>query len=748
MQKDKKIYRFILSQRPFLFLVLFTFVCVSIAIAQVSTISITGYVKSKAGKAPIGSATVLLKNVTDSAIIATEITQADGKYNFNGIRPGNYFLEISFTGFITSYVQLPEKTGVSNWQVPTIELEENVSSLEDVTIISSTRNNQRIENAPMKVEVLGHEEMQEESGIKPAGIASILGDVSGVTVQQSSAISGNVNVRIQGLDGRYTQILKDGMPLYDGFSGGFGVLSIPPLDLKQVELIKGSASTLYGGGAIGGLVNIISRKPTTAQEAVVTVNQTTLKETNLNTYIARRYAHAGYTFYGGYNLQKAVDVNKDGFSDLTDLNGFVIHPRLFLYPDDKTTITLGYTGTFEKRNGGDMQVLAGKADSLHRYYEDNTIHRNSFELTAERKLPGQKELHFKNSLSSFTRTIQDPDITFTGRQFNYYSELSLFVPYKNNSLVAGINATGDQFKKLTQNIPLNDFANNTIGAFIQNTWNIQDKTILEAGLRNDYQFTYGNFLLPRLAVFHRFDAHWATRAGIGFGYKTPNALAPQNTDYAIQDILPLPANIEAEKSIGYNLEGNYKLTWGEENTLFINQAFFLTQINHPIIGTVTPSGTVSFQNEDKPVITKGFDTYMQTEIASWEFYVGYTFTIAERKYLAQNQFIPLTPKNRFAFTIVRDFEEAGFRFGVEGSYTGNQYRDDYTQTPGYLFIAAMIAKDFGQHFTIVLNGENILDYRQSEVEPLYTGTITNPVFKPLWAPIDGRVINLSVKWKW
>lgn len=714
--------------------------------AQSGTVTITGILKNKTNNTPIISANVLLKKASDSTTIKGVTSNTSGKYLITGIKPGNYFLEISFTGFQTKIWPLSLSAEKSTLQVPPIELEENVYSLEDVTIISSTRNNQRIENSPLKVEVLGHEEMNEESGIKPAGIASILGDVSGVQIQQSSAVSGNVNVRIQGLEGRYTQILKDGMPLYDGFSGGFDVLSIPPLDLKQVELIKGAASTLYGGGAIGGLVNIISRKPTTAQEAVVSINQTTLKETNFNTYVAKKYTHMGYTFYGGYTLQKAMDVNKDGFSDVADVHSLVIHPRLFFYPDDKTTIIVGYTGTFEKRNGGDMQVLAGKQDSVHQYFEDNTIERNSFELTVERALAKEKRIFFKNSVSSFKRTIQDNQIDFTGSQLNYYSELSLLLPHHHSSFVAGINATGDHFKKLTPNIPLHDFANNTFGVFLQNTWYIQDQTILEAGLRNDYQFTYGNFVLPRVAIFHRFNDHWATRAGIGFGYKTPNALAPQNTEYAIQDILPLPTNISAEKSIGYNVEGNYKLTWGDHNTLFINQAFFLTQINHPIIGSVLPGGDVTFSNEGKPVIMKGFDTYIQTEIASWEFYVGYTFTIAERKYLAQDQFIPLTPKNRFAFTIVREFEDAGITFGLEGSYTGKQYRDDYTQTPGYLFIAMMIKKNWGKHFSIVLNSENVLDYRQSKVEPLFTGTITHPVFKPLWAPIDGRVINLSVKW--
>jgi iron complex outermembrane receptor protein/outer membrane receptor for ferrienterochelin and colicins len=627
-----------------------------------------------------------------------------------------------------------------------ITLAATEKSLEEVTVVSSTRNNQRIENSPLKVEVLGREEMDEESAIKPAGIASILGDVSGVQIQQSSAITGNANVRIQGLDGRYTQILKDGMPLYDGFSGGFGILSIPPLDLKQVELIKGSASTLYGGGAIGGLVNIISRKPTAGQEAVASINQTTLKETNFNTYLSKRYKKAGYTFFGGYNYQKAVDVNKDGFSDVGDLNGLVLHPRLFFYPDDKTTIIAGYTGTFEKRNGGDMQVLRGKADAIHQYFEKNNIKRNSFELTAQRNLSNRKELDFKSSLSSFERTINNNDLNFTGRQLNYYTELSLLIPYKQNSLVAGINATGDQFKKITNNIPLNDFNNNTVGIFIQNTWNIKDKTIIEAGLRDDYQFTYGNFILPRLALFHRFSDHWATRLGVGFGYKIPNALAPQTTDYALQKIQSLPSGIQAEKSIGYNAEVNYKTTWGDGNELFVNQAFFLTQLNHPVIATVLNNGDVVFNNQAKPIITKGSDTYIRAVINDWELYAGYTFTIAERKYLAQNQFVPLTPKHRFAFTIVKDFEKAGFRFGVEGSYTGRQYRENYTLTPGYLFIAVMMEKNLGKHFSVVLNGENILDYRQSKEEVLYTGTITNPVFNPLWAPIDGRVINLSVKW--
>lgn len=619
--------------------------------------------------------------------------------------------------------------------------------LDEVIVISSTRNNVRIENSPLKVEVLGFEEMQEESVIKPAGIGSILGDISGVQIQQSSQVTGNANVRIQGLDGRYTQILKDGLPLYDGFSGGFGILSIPPLDLKQVELIKGSASTLYGGGAIGGLINIISRKPTVKQEVVVSINKTTLKETNFNSYFSKRYKNIGYTLFAGYNFQKAVDVNKDTFSDVPNMKGLVLHPRLFFYPNKNLNITLGYTGTFEKRDGGDILALAGNTNAMHKYFEKNTINRNSFELTAQQNLKNKKKLEFKNSISSFTRTILNNNINFSGNQSNYYSEVTYFAPYKNNSFVAGVNTTGDKFNKNTNNIPLQDFTNNTIGVFVQNTWTIKENTTIETGLRNDYHFTYGNYILPRLAVFHRFDKHWATRAGVGFGYKTPNALAPQNTDYGIQDILPLQSNIKAEKSTGYNAEVNYKTTWGDDNSLFINHAFFLTQLNNPVVGTELNGGYVAFANESKPIITKGYDTYIRIVVHEWEIYAGYTLTIAERKYLASNQFVLLTPKHRFAFTVVKDLEEEGIRFGLEGSYTGAQHRMDFTTTPGYFFMAGMVEKKFGKHFSAVLNAENILDYRQSRIESLYTGSSAYPSFKPLWAPIDGRVINLSLKYK-
>ncbi|WP_374331026.1 TonB-dependent receptor domain-containing protein [Soonwooa sp.] len=147
----------------------------------------------------------------------------------------------------------------------------------------------------------------------------------------------------------------------------------------------------------------------------------------------------------------------------------------------------------------------------------------------------------------------------------------------------------------------------------------------------------------------------------------------------------------------------------------MNQALFLTNINHPVIATLDANQNIYFANQDQPVVSKGFDIYLKGSINDWELYLGYTFTIAKYKFQEGNQIIPLTPKNRAAMTVVKDFN-GSWKFGVEASYNGTQYRMDYSKTLDYLFVAAMISKDLGEHFTVALNCENLFDYRQSRKE--------------------------------
>ncbi|MEZ5320472.1 MAG: TonB-dependent receptor, partial [Vicinamibacterales bacterium] len=132
---------------------------------------------------------------------------------------------------------------------------------EEVFVVASTRTGRRVEDQPTRVEVLDREEIEEKMLMTPGDIVMMLNEMGGLRVQATSPSIGAASVRVQGMQGRYTRFLSDGLPLFGQQVGGLGLLQIPPMDLGQVEVIKGVASAFYGAGAMGGVVNLLTRRP-------------------------------------------------------------------------------------------------------------------------------------------------------------------------------------------------------------------------------------------------------------------------------------------------------------------------------------------------------------------------------------------------------------------------------------------------------------------------------------------------------
>src|SRR5687767_7187355 len=207
-------------------------------------------VKNADTKEALAGATITIVNLQRS--VAADST---GLAEFANLPEGTYNIKISFLGFTEQQVAVI----IPQLKTEPVEvlLTEAEEEHEEEVIVQATRTSRTIANTPTRIEVISGEELDEKANMKPGDIRMMLSESTGIQTQQTSATSYNSSIRIQGLDGRYTQILRDGYPLYSGFAGGLSIMQIAPLDLRQVEVIKGSSSTLYGGGAIAGLVNLV-----------------------------------------------------------------------------------------------------------------------------------------------------------------------------------------------------------------------------------------------------------------------------------------------------------------------------------------------------------------------------------------------------------------------------------------------------------------------------------------------------------
>jgi outer membrane receptor for ferrienterochelin and colicins len=647
----------------------------------------------------------------------------------------------------------------------TLLLAASAAEIEEV-VVTATRTNSRIEDQPERIEVLGEEEMQEENGIKPGNIASLLGDIAGTQIQPTSPTTGNADLRIQGLQGQYSQILRDGLPLYGGFAGSFGILSVPPLDLRQIELLKGSNSTLYGGGAIAGLVNLVSKTPTLGTpQYTATINQSTLKETNLNGFAAQRGQRWGYTAFAGLTRQQDVDVDGDTFVDVPRVRNLTVHPRLFYYPNAHSQLAVGYTGTFESRRGGQQQAVRNEVEQLGSasYFVLNTSQRHTVDAVYTNDSVGTGHLTLKGVVTSFGRDVRTNTVAFKAFQTTYYTEASyLHEAGRGNTLVAGVNINGERLRNADgRPTPLlSPYTYNTVGVFAQDNWTPVPRFNLQAGLRYDHQNQYGGFVLPRLSALFKITESVTARLNGGLGYRVPVPYVNSLDERDYPQVQPLQG-LRAETSQGLNGDLNYTHRFGPETVLNLNQSFFYARLQHPLIlpdgGIVggpgsadyqPGSGPLTWQNASAPVITKGLETYVRLRADETELYLGYVFTYARRLYDPVNPNVELAARHKFSSVLVQEFSEH-FGAGIEASYTGRQYLSDGTTTPAYPIAAVLLRYRTGP-WTVVLNGENVFDYRQTRHERVVLpvgSSFSSPIFRELWAPVEGRVVNLSLNWR-
>ena len=626
-----------------------------------------------------------------------------------------------------------------------IVLEPLSEELEEVKIVSSTRSSRNIKDIPTRIEGIPLADLEEKSVMQPGNIKMLVSEIVGVQTQQTSQVSGSASIRIQGLDGKYTQLLQDGFPLYSGFANGLSVLQIPPLNLKRVEVIKGSTSTLYGGGAIAGLINLITKEPTAKREISFLANTNQTNALDLSGFYAERYRKTGLTIYAAGNFQKPYDNNNDNFSDIPRYSRFSIIPNFFYYPNDKTTFSFGINAGFEKRTGGDMQVLNNKADAIHSYFETNNTNRYATLAKFEKIFSNKNIVTIKNSIGYFNRTINRSAYLFEGQQQTTFSEANYLIPKDKSEWNIGANLVSENFRQINIVADKLDYFSAAFGVFAQNNIKVTEKFIIESGLRFDITNRRNLFVLPRLSLLYKITDQLTSRIGGGLGFKTPTIFSEEAEEKAFQNINPLDfSKVIPEKSCGLNADLNYKtIILGDINFSF-NQLFFYTSIKNPLVlNPVAGTNDFSFENANGYLEVKGFESTIKLRLDDISCFLGYTYTDVNRNYNNVSTVNPLTAKHHFNLDVMYEWNEK-LRLGYELYYVGEQYLSNDEKVGDY-WVTGISGEYKFKHFSVFLNLENFLDTRQSKWESMYSGTMQNPQFREVYTPTEGFICNGGFK---
>ncbi|MBL1215531.1 MAG: TonB-dependent receptor [Ignavibacteriae bacterium] len=668
-------------------------------------------------------------------------TDEDGNFIFTNIPSGNMEIKFSYVGYedLVIEINLPYSE-----KFISVKMETHSEELEEI-FVNATRSSRTIENEATRVEVIAGEEIDEKISMDPSNISMMLNESTGIQVQQTSASSANNTFRIQGLDGKYTQLLKDGYPLYGGFSGSLSLVQIPPLDLKQIEIIKGSSSTLYGGGAIAGLINLISKVPQEEREISFLINLTSALGLDLSGFYSQQFDKYGITLLATRNTQKIYDNNDDEFSDLPEIERYTINPKFYFYFGSTKTLEVAGSFSTEDRIGGHLDVVEN-SNTPNLFFEKNVSKRYSLQ-TKYSYTGGEKYFSIKNSINFFDRKLSIPNYLFSGEQFSTFSEAVYKFTTKYGEWQFGLNMTTEKFNDRSNANTDKGFTDITYGSFIQNIYDLSNNYSLETGLRIDYNDDYGLFALPRINFLMKISPNVTSRIGGGFGYKIPTIFTEKSDELAYRNILPIDKDqTDAEKSYGLNYDINYSTILFDKLVFSINNLFFYTRISDPLyLEFQSANNLYEFKSLDGYNDTKGVETNIKFSLDHYKLFAGYTFTEVKTHSNNSSSTFPLTPKHRLGIVLIYEVH-GSMRIGLEAYYTGKQKLSDGKTVTDFWINGIMIEKRIG-NINLYINFENIFDTRQSKYGPMFTGTSAEPNFVELYAPTDGRIINGGVKIK-
>lgn len=609
--------------------------------------------------------------------------------------------------------------------------------LQEQVTVYATRTEGRLEDQTTRVELLGQEDVDEKTMMTPGNIVMMLNETSGLRVQTTSSSLGSSSVRIQGMKGRYTRFLADGLPLFGQQGAGLGLLQIPPVDLGQVEIIKGVASALYGAGAMGGVVNLIARRPRDKPIRDFIVNQTTLGGTDVSGYLAGKFTpKVSGAFLGMGDWQIARDLNQDGWADLAGYGRAVARPRLFWDNGKGRSGLLTGGFTFENRTGGTLPGHGLPATGAP-YIESLESRRADIGTTSQFLIASRFVASLRGSYSTQHHRHLFGDDLERDRHDLLFGEASIRGAAGHHSWVTGAAFERDAYRP--QDVPVYRYTYWNPGVFAQDDIQVASWLSVSVSARADFHSQYGTLFSPRFAALMRGHG-WTSRLSFGQGFSAPSALTEETEAAGLKRLVVLgPLLVERGRGLTFDLTHVWK-------TFTATSTFFTSNVHHPVY--VEQATAYTLRNLQAPTENIGVESIGTWRKGGFSATGSYTWTQAREKPGAVRQDVELTPRHSAGFVGTWE-RENNARIGVEAYYTGVQRLDDNpyrTTSEPYVLFGFLVEKHFGR-YKAYLNAENLGNVRQTNYDPLLRPTrgVDGRWTTDAWAPLDGRVFNGGVR---
>ncbi len=708
----------------------------------------------------VGAASPLLAQTSDSGTVVVTVREAMGMLDGFLIRSANRSATTDAAGRARLVLPAGQRTlavtriGFLPKRIPVLVIADSVVSVVvdvamgdhvaamDVVIVSATRTERLVEQTPLRVEVVDEMEVDENTLMAPSGITMLLNETPGLRVQAASPTLGTGSVRILGLSGQYTSILADGLPLYGGAMSALGPLDISPVDLKRVELIKGAASSLYGGQALGGVINLISKPPTGKNELLL--NRRTMGVMDAATWLSRRFSeHSGASLLVSGTTQEAQDVDEDGWGDQARATRWAVRPR-YSFDDDagrSLFATAGYG--YDQRRGGSVNSTSPTGTFFR---EELLGQRADAGMTL--RLPQPDSAHVAARLAFSTNgreRLFGAGSTERDRISTGFAEMTRVKTWERGVLALGAAVQADLYANALNSTFDHEWV--TPGLFATGDRDIGPVTV-SLSVRGDKHPT-GFQVTERLGVLWKPVEEWSVRVSGGTGFAPPVSMTEEVEAIGLRAIQP--SLLRAEESVGAMIDvsgrglGAELLFTGYGSS--IDGAIQLVDVGDPSrsgrlrnaagdtrVGGVEAAGVWRFGEAHKFLLTYGYARGTRTDAQT-----------------GARESMPLLTRHRAGADLM--LEKPGvWRGGIEGIYYGRQALDDnpyLSESKPYVYTMALVARQFGR-VELVANFENLLDVRMTEYQPLVLGTpgVGGRWTTDVWAPLEGFMANVAVRLRW